>query len=164
MKTKAPLMAVAAVALAAHAHAFTLDAIPYNGLSMPSTPVAINVPGYGDVIFEEGPASSLEVDNTYLNDNGTSGPSLNFKEGESVKITFVGPQPLNVDFDFSGLSVNERFDIQEDIFTPQSYVLTLQGKGDGAGLYAVSWEVVPEPTSALLGVVGGAFFAFRRRR
>ena len=56
--------------------------------------------------------------------------------------------------------------MQKDLFTPQAYLVTLQGGGDGAGLYAISWntEAVPEPTSALLGLVGGAIFAFRRRR
>ena len=164
MKTKAPLIVVLALGMTAMVNAFTLDAVGYEGIELPSIPVSVSVPGYGDLVFEEQPGSALEVDNTYLNDNGTGGPSLNFKQGESLKITFVGPQPLNVDFEFTGVSVGEYFSVKQDQFTPQAYILTLNGEGDGAGLYAVSWKVVPEPTSALLGVLGGAVFAFRRRR
>ncbi|RYD17715.1 MAG: PEP-CTERM sorting domain-containing protein, partial [Verrucomicrobiaceae bacterium] len=76
-------------------------------------------------------------------------------------------EPLNVDFDFVGVSAGgEGFSIQKDLFTLQAYLLTFTGAGDGAGLYAISWNTtcVPEPTSALLGLIGTAVFAFRRRR
>ncbi|MFT4175684.1 MAG: PEP-CTERM sorting domain-containing protein [Luteolibacter sp.] len=164
MKIKAPLAAVLSVALTAAASAFTLDAVGYEGQSLPLEPVTIHVPGYGDLIFHAGPGSTLSVGSDYQNDNGFGGPSLNFNERDTVRITFVGPEALNVDFDFVGLSSGESFIIQQDPFDSQSYVLTLQGSGDGAGLYAISWTAVPEPTSALLGVLGGAMLVFRRRR
>ncbi|MFT3990504.1 MAG: PEP-CTERM sorting domain-containing protein [Luteolibacter sp.] len=164
MKTKAPLIAALSVALSAAASAFTLDAIGYEGQTLPVDPVVINVPGYGDLIFQADPGSSLVVGSDYQNDNGFGGPSLNFNQGESVRITFAGSEAINVDFDFVGVSANEGFSIEQDPANSQSYVLTLNGSGDGAGLYAISWNTVPEPTSALMGVLGGAMLAFRRRR
>ena len=104
------------------------------------------------------------VNSAYQNDNGFGGPSLSFDQNEAIKITFNGLQPLNVDFDFVGLSGGESFVVQKDLFTPQAFLVTLQGSGDGAGLYSVSWNTVPEPTSALLGLIGTVAFAFRRRR
>jgi hypothetical protein len=73
---------------------------------------------------------------------------------------------LNVDFDFVGVSAGENFVVQKDLFTPQAFLVTLQGSGNGAGLYAVSWtaECVPEPASAMLGLLGAMILVIRRRR
>ena len=166
MKMKIPLVAALLVGMPAIAGAFTLDAVGYEGFDLAVSPGSVFVPGYGELVFEALSGSSVVVNSAYENDNGFGGPSLSFDENESVKITFKGLEPLNVDFDFVGLSAGESFVIEKDLLTPQAFLLTLKGGGDGAGLYAVSWntEAVPEPTSALLGLVGGAFFAFRRRR
>lgn len=166
MKTKIALIAALAVGMPMAASAFTLDAVGYSGSELSLNPVSIFVPGYGELIFEAMNGSSLVVNSAYENDNGFGGPSLNFDPNETVKITFTGLEPLNVDFDFVGVSVGERFDIERDPFTPQAFLLTFRGEGGGAGLYAINWntQAVPEPTSALLGLVGASMFVFRRRR
>ncbi len=144
--------------------AFTLDAVGYEGGVLEQVPVSIYVPGYGELVFQAAVGSSLVVNSAYLNDNGFGAPSLSFDQNEAVKITFNGPEPLNVDFDFVGVSSGENFVVQKDLFTPQAFLVTLQGGGDGAGLYAVSWKAVPEPTSAMLGLFGGLMLVLRRRR
>ncbi len=166
MKIKTPLVAALLLGMPAISSAFTLDAVGYGGGELSSTPYSVFVPGYGELVFEAAAGSSLVVNSAYQNDNGFGGPSLSFDDNESVKITFKGLAPLNTDFDFVGVSAGENFVVEKDLVTPQAYLLTFKGAGDGAGLYAISWntEAVPEPTSALLGLVGGAFFAFRRRR
>lgn len=145
-------------------HAFTLDAVGYEGGVFTNSPVSIFVPGYGELVFQASIGSSLVVDSAYRNDNGFGGPSFNFDENEAVKITFNGPEPLNVDFDFVGQSAGESFIIEKDLFTPQAFVVTLKGQGDGAGLYAMSWNAVPEPGAAALGLVGSLLLMVRRRR
>lgn len=149
-----------------HSSAFTLDAVGYGGSELSLSPRSVFVPGYGELIFEAAVGTSLVVNSAYENDNGFGGPSLSFDQNEAVKITFNGLEPLNVDFDFVGVSAGESFVVQKDLFTPQAFLVTFQGGGDGAGLYSVSWDTqcIPEPTSALLGLVGTAVFAFRRRR
>lgn len=166
MKMKTPLIAALLLGMPAISGAFTLDAVGYGGSELSLTPYSVFVPGYGELVFEAAAGSSLIVNSAYQNDNGFGGPSLSFDDGESVKITFKGLEPLNVDFDFVGVSAGENFVVEKDLVTPQAYLLSFKGGGDGAGLYAISWntEAVPEPTSALLGLMGGAFFAFRRRR
>ncbi len=164
MKMKIPLIAVLAAGMPALASAFTLDAVGYGGSELSLNPVSVLVPGYGELVFEAAVGTSIVVNSAYQNDNGFGGPSLSFDQNEAIKITFNGLQPLNVDFDFVGLSAGENFVVQKDLFTPQAFLVTLQGGGDGAGLYSVSWNTVPEPTSALLGLIGTVGFAFRRRR
>ncbi|MEY3896842.1 MAG: hypothetical protein RLZZ214_2362 [Verrucomicrobiota bacterium] len=166
MKMNIPLIAALVAGLPMAASAFTLDAVGYEGSELSLNPVSVFVPGYGELIFEAAVGSTLVVNSAYQNDNGFGGPSLSFDQNEAVKITFNGLPPLNVDFDFVGVSAGESFVVQKDLFTPQAFLVTLQGGGDGAGLYAVSWntEVIPEPTSAMLGLIGTAVFAFRRRR
>lgn len=163
MKIKYPLVAALLIGMQAVSSAFTLDIATYQG-PLSSTPASINVPFYGEVSFEWGAGSNLVINSDYQNDNGFGGPSLNFDNGESLKVTFNGAAPLNVNFDFVGVSVGEYFAVSTDLINPQAYNITFNGAGDGAGLYAVSWNTVPEPTSAMLGLLGGAFFAFRRRR
>ncbi len=164
MKTKKWLVAALFAASVAVGGAFTLDAVGYAGGTLEQTPFSVFIPGYGELVFEAVTGSSLVVNSAYQNDNGFGGPSLSFDENESVKITFVGPEPLNVDFDFVGQSAGESFVIEKDVFTPQAFVVSLKGGGDGAGLYAVSWNAVPEPASATLGLLGAAMLVLRRRR
>ena len=164
MKTKTAFVAALLALAPAIGGAFTLDAVGYEGGVLNQNPFSVFVPGYGELVFEAGPDSTLVVDSAYRNDNGFGGPSLNFDQDESVKITFNGPEPLNVDFDFVGQSAGESFVIEKDLFTPQAFVVTLKGQGDGAGLYAMSWNAIPEPSSALLGLLGSLMLVLRRRR
>jgi len=166
MKTKIALAVALFCGPIAVSNAFTLDFVGYEGTTLPANPLVIFVPGYGDVRFDAGNGSTLVVDSAYQNDNGSAAPSLSFNERDALKVTFLGAQPLNVDFDFVGVSAGENFTVQPDLFVAQSYLINLQGSGDGAGLHAISWkqQAVPEPSSALLGLIGSAALLLRRRR
>lgn len=164
MKLKSLLVAALFGATLSVGSAFTLDAVGYEGGVLESNPFSIFVPGYGELVFEAVNGSSLVVNSAYQNDNGFGGPSLSFDQDEVVKVTFNGDEPLNVDFDFVGQSAGESFVIEKDLFTPQAFLVTLRGQGDGAGLYAMSWNTVPEPSSAALGILGTAMLVLRRRR
>ncbi|MFD0894925.1 PEP-CTERM sorting domain-containing protein [Luteolibacter ambystomatis] len=164
MKTTIALAIASLCATMASSMGFTLDFVGYEGTTLPPNPLIINVPGYGDVRFDAANGSTLQVDNAYQNDNGSAAPSLSFDQGEAIQVTFLGAQPLNVDFDFVGVSAGESFTVQPDLFKSQSFLINLQGSGDGAGLYAISWTQVPEPASAMLGVLGSALIVLRRRR
>jgi hypothetical protein len=165
MKVSLPLLAALVVGFPAMSGAFTLDfATSVGAVVQSGSPLTINIPGYGDVVFDVGVGTPLVVNSAFENDNGFGGPSLSFDTGEAVKITFNGLEPLNLDFDYVGNSIGETFVGQPDLFTPQSFVVNLQGAGNGAGIYQISWNAVPEPSSALLGLIGAAVFAFRRRR
>jgi hypothetical protein len=164
MKLKSLLVAALFGATLTIGSAFTLDAVGYEGGTLENNPFSIFVPGYGELVFEAVNGSSLVVNSAYQNDNGFGGPSLSFDENEIVKVTFNGDEPLNVDFDFVGQSAGESFVIEKDLLTPQAFLVTLRGQGDGAGLYAMSWNTVPEPSSAALGILGTALLVLRRRR
>ena len=163
MKIKIPFVAAILAAIPALSSAFTID---FNaaGTFFPGVPQVINVPGYGNVTFTAGNTSLLPVGSLYLNDNGFGAPSVMFENGEALQVTFNAAQPLDVDFDFVGVSAGEDFTLINHPFTQQSYILSFAGQGDGAGLYQISWRAVPEPSSAFLGLVGVAGFALRRRR
>jgi hypothetical protein len=165
MKMKTPLVAAMLLMVASSVHAFTLDAVGYEGGVLEQNPFSITVPGYGEIVFEAAPGSSLVVNSAYRNDNGFGGPSLSFDENEAVKITFTGADPLNLDFDFVGQSVGESFLVEKDLFTPQAFLVSLKGSGDGAGLYAMSWDTqaIPEPASAAIGLLGSLLLLRRRR-
>ncbi len=167
MKMKTPLIAALSGLSITIGSAFTLDPIGYEGTVIDTNPSSVFVPGYGFLTFQAVSGSSLVINSAYRNDNGFGGPSLNFDPNESVKITFGGSEPMNVDFDFVGQSVGESFVIEKDLFTPQTFNITFKStSGGGAGLYAVSWstQCVPEPTSAVLGLLGSAMLVIRRRR
>ncbi len=163
MKIKIPFVAAFFAAIPALSSAFTID-FNSSGTFLPNTPQVINVPGYGNVTFTAASNSTLPVGSTYLNDNGFGAPAVLFENGEGLQVTFNAAPPLNVDFDFVGVSAGEDFTLHPDLFTPQTYILTFAGQGDGAGLYQISWNSVPEPSSAFLGLVGVAGLVLRRRR
>jgi hypothetical protein len=164
MKITTPLIAVLSAMAMSIGSAFTLDAVGYTGGALSQNPYSVFIPGYGELVFEAGPGFSIVVNSAYQNDNGFGGPSLSFDPNESVKITFVGADPLNVDFDFVGQSAGESFVIEKDPFTPQAFQVKLQDHGDGAGLHAISWISIPEPASAALGLLGSMALVLRRRR
>jgi hypothetical protein len=171
MKTKNPLILAAFVAgLSMAASAFTLDAVGYEGGELSLNPAAVSVPGYGMLIFESALGMPLVVNSGYENADGVGDPLLKFDPNDSVKITFDGTQLLNVDFYFGGLSDGESFEVQSlpeaEIFTPQAFLVTLKAGGDGADLHAIrsNTQSVPETSATLLGMMGIAAFAFRRRR
>ncbi len=127
MNMKLPLLAALVAGLPMASSAFTLDAVGYEGAELSLSPLSIFVPGYGLVIFEAALGTSLVVNAAYENDSGFRGPSLSFDQNDAVKITFGGLEPLNADFNFVGLSLGEVFKVQEDLITPQTFLVTLQG-------------------------------------
>lgn len=164
MKTKLPLIAALCCGLSGIGSAFTLDFVGLVGTTLPPNPLVIPIAGYGTVTFEAGANSALVINDAFLNDNGFGAPSLSFNANEVVRVTFDNLQPLNVDFDFVGVSAGEAFTVQDDPFTPQAFLVTLQGAGDGAGIFQISFDQIPEPSSSLLGVLGATMLIIRRRR
>lgn len=140
MKMKLPLLAALVAGLPMASGAFTLDAVGYEGSELSLNPLSIYLPGYGFVDFQAAFGSALVLNSAYGNDNGFGGPSLSFDQNDAIKITFAGMKPLNTDFNFVGVLTGEEFTVQKDLFTPQPFIVTLKGSGDGAGLlYAISW-------------------------
>lgn len=165
MKKHTALVASFAIASIASAGAFTLDAISYEGTTLDSTPVSVVIPGYGSLVFEALEGSIMPVDRQFENETGSGAPSMSFDSGEVVKITFVGPEPLNVDFEFAGVGIGEYFTVDADLVTPQAFIVRLNGSPNAeAGITSMSWNAVPEPSSALLGLIGTSMLVLRRRR
>lgn len=172
MKTKTLLIAAISLATTALSQAFTID---FNALVVPvgttidsDNSLTIDVEGYGDVRFEVAGTDVVQVGTTYSNDPGTSiVNSLEMDGGDTVLVTFLGPEALNVDFDLAGLTPGEEVvQINQNAFhTYEFTVNTVANPGaDGAGIAAVSWTAVPEPSSAMLGALGACAILLRRRR
>lgn len=170
MKTKTMLIAAVSCGLTAVSSAFTLDftSVPV-GTTIPPN-LTINVPGYGDVRFSPVGTSELVVDNQYASaPPATTSPSLNFDAGDGVEITFLGLEPTDIDFAWVGASLGETF--IPAIVSSSEFVVTLtnlgtppSGSNSGAGLYQINFNQVPEPSSALLGVLGASMLIIRRKR
>jgi hypothetical protein len=170
MKTKLPLIAATYCGLCAVSSAFTLDflSVPTDTLVPPS--LTVNVPGYGDVRFDPIGTAALIVDNRFEKDSLvlTSSPSLNFDNGESVTITFLGAEPTDVEFDWVGVNAGEFFTAAQGI-SANEFIVTLNGAAlntanNGAGLYRIGFNQVPEPSASLLGCLGAALLVIRRKR
>lgn len=159
MKTKLITAAAAYICLSTVGSAFSLDFTGIAlGTTLPPNPLTISVPGYGNVTFEAGIGSNLIVQDF----SGT--PAIAFDQGESVRVSFEGIDITDVTFSYAGVSVGESFLIAPDPNVANQFILTMQGAGDGAGLTGATWNVVPEPSSALLGVIGASLLVLRRRR
>ncbi|MGJ8633659.1 MAG: PEP-CTERM sorting domain-containing protein [Luteolibacter sp.] len=165
MKMKLPLIAALCCGLTSVGSAFTLNFQGLVGTEVGST-LQIEVPFYGFVEFTPvSDQSTLVVDNAHMNDDGTAAPSLSFDSGEQVQVTFVGNQPLNVNFDIVGENVGEELKFSATTDTNVFIGSFSAGSdSDGAGLFSISFNQVPEPSSALLGVIGSSLLILRRRR
>jgi hypothetical protein len=167
MKTKLPLFAATYLSLCAVGSAFTLDFVSVpTGTGTPPT-LTVSVPGYGTVQFDAIGPAILVVDDRYATPLGVqTSPSLNFDGGESVKITFIGNDVINSTIRMGTVDVN----IDENFQTvlggaPNEYVLTLvSSTGNGAGLYNIKFDAIPEPSASLLGLIGASILVLRRRR
>lgn len=162
MKTKACVTIGFLLGLTAITNAFSLDFSGNVGVVLAPGPLTISVPGYGNVQFDA-QAGVAEVDTSQL-EGGVPVPSLVFDSGDVVRVTFLGLAPQNVTSGVLGLNSGESF-LFLDSSDPAVFFYQFSGvAGADAGLQTVSWGQVPEPSSALLGVLGTAVLAFRRRR
>ncbi|MBN8460866.1 MAG: PEP-CTERM sorting domain-containing protein [Verrucomicrobia bacterium] len=149
------------VAAMANAPAFTLDfaslALGTNVPNLPSS-LVLNVPGYGNIAFSSGNSSHLEI----VSMSGSSGPtkSINMNGGETLVVNFQGATPINVNFGYEEVDSGEVMTSLAP-FSPTQYVVSMNG--NNAGVSAVNFQVVPEPSAILLGGIG-SLLLFRRRR
>lgn len=183
MKSKISTL-IASAAMVTMASAFTIDfntaqisdgtnITPLTfGTVSSGNPVTVTVPGYGDVRFEVvlGSSDVLEVGNRYANDFGSSFVnSLQLNAPEIVKVTFLGDEVLNLNFDLLGISSGENEDVIVLGGAEIAYSYS-PGNGDightpdGAGIAGISWTTVPEPSSSLMVLIGAGSLILRRRR
>lgn len=164
MKTKLPLIVATYCSLCAVGSAFTLDFLSIApGTTLPPD-LIVNVPGYGNVQLSAGAGSALVVGNTF------GGQALNFNAGESVTVTFLGAalEPNDIAVSSVGVNLGEFFTAAPGI-NQNEFVITLAGQASsppnsGAGVSAIAFEQVPEPSAALLGALGTALLVIRRKR
>lgn len=156
MKTNLIIATAAFACFTSVASAFSLDFAGLAGTPLPPN-LVINVPGYGNVTFEAAPGSNLAIVNYGIT------PALSFDQNETVIITFNGGEVTAPGLNYAGLEIGESFLAQFASYN--TYTATLQGAGNGGGITGLSFnQAVPEPTSALLGVLGASLFVLRRRR
>lgn len=163
MKIKA-IAAIAALAFAPGlAQAFTIDFASSIGAVIPPS-LVVNVPGYGDVSFTSGYNAILGADSQLTVGTDFYGaPSLQFIEGDTIIVTFLGAVPSHVDFNTIAVSVGTGEGFSK-IDAGHVYLLTLNNSIDGAGVIAVNFDAVPEPGAAVLGLIGVTGMLLRRRR
>ena len=138
--------------------------------------------------------SSIAIGNNFLDNDGNNVNSLELSlesaesdesgpTGDVVAVTFNGAEVTNAQAVFAGNSGNP-FDLgifevgqgeQEEQgpgsspfsgLPTGSYYAGVYGspESDGVGLQSISWDVVPEPSSAALGALGMSMILLRRRK
>ncbi|MGJ8697879.1 MAG: PEP-CTERM sorting domain-containing protein [Verrucomicrobiaceae bacterium] len=127
--------------------------------------IELPVPGYGSVTIFANLNKTLEIAQSFSND-GSPITSLEFNNTDSITVRFNGPTAINVDFDYVGVSFGDDFDLSAAGAPPlqTDYILDFDSANaaGSSGLRAISWDAVPEPSSALL--LGFAGFTLLRRR
>ncbi len=166
MSMKSPLIIALATSIPAICGGFTLDAVGYDGAGLSLNPLSVHVPGYGELILAAPEGTTIMVNSAYGNDSEFGGPSLDFDQNDAIKITYNGKSPADAGLDFVGETPRQNQGLHEDLFTPEAFLVTFKGDGsatdpDVSGPVATS---IPELASALLGLIGTAVIAFRRRR
>lgn len=159
MKLTTALAAAALVAVSTSADAFTFDFVANVGQALPPN-LVIDVPGYGDVEISPLGGSTLQVGTQFMS-GGSPAASLEFTSGDVISVKFLGALLTDVDFDFVDVSPGEGFAVNG---TPNEFTVQLNGIGNGAGLKEVTFQAVPEPGSAVLGLASLGLLALRRRR
>ena len=184
MKTTAKLclFGILLCGLPTSASAFTMD---FSSVSIGSTlPQTINVPGYGSVIFQSltgavVAAGHLTVQSfAPLNQN-----AIEFQDGESILMSFVGADPYNLQLQYAGVGSGESFALTySQVYN--AFVISFSGPaGETAGLQSIDFTLkgkrkpfellqpidtagpaVPEPSSVLLGIASCAVCLVRRKR
>ncbi|MGJ8696994.1 MAG: hypothetical protein ACSHYF_11805 [Verrucomicrobiaceae bacterium] len=146
------------------------------------TPIIVNVPGYGDIEFQVefsndlGPKVSVEnyhatVTQEFTNQSPDPINALAFSHQTKVSMSFKGSTPVDIDFDFVGVGLGEEFDLVKvddhngtiEFSSIAGLIDPTKGEGNQAGLRSVSFNAVPEPTSALFGSLALLGLLSRRR-
>jgi hypothetical protein len=191
MKLKTTLIAAFSAAAMATSHAFNID---FNAITVVGAPIGqgesftVTVENYGTVTFKNitpNTASSIAIGNNFLDNEGNNVYSLELEsetftdapiEAEIIMVTFNDAEVTNAQAVFAGNSANP-FDVGifiqggsgddpfEGPLDGDYYAATIGAPGsDGVGLQSISWDVVPEPSSAALGALGMSMILLRRRR
>jgi len=134
--------------------------------------LVVKVVGYGDVTFSYIGANQLgavESGTQYAGQFGEPpASSLEFGFGDVVQVTFEGSTDFSTDPFFAVAGVNSNDLNRQDVSTEKDgsvWNLTYAGaENTGAGLVSVTWDAVPEPSSAALGALGMSMILLRRRR
>lgn len=167
-----PLTSALFAATSLSASAFSVDFNDLVGQTIQNPAAAgelnrfeILVPGYGSVTILANSGKTLALGQSFSNDTTTIN-SLEFDDEDSVTVRFNGPTAINIDFDYVGFSFGDDFDVIA-VANPSmdtDYIIqfetTLQ---DGsAALREISFDAVPEPSTALL--CGLSLLGLLRRR
>ena len=188
MKLKTTLIAALSLAAMATSQAFMINfgsgnVVP-NGTNVGSSitiddnnPLEVDVVGYGQVTFTfiADNNGSVESGTLYAGQYGEEPAStLEFSFGDVVQVTFGGSTEFSPDSPYFGspffgvVGVNSDDLQRQDVSTENDgsvWNLTYAGaENTGAGLVSVTWDIVPEPSSAALGALGMSMILLRRRR
>lgn len=79
-------------------------------------------------------------------------------------VIFCGLKSINVPRGDTDVNVSQELKLTADGVDPNVYYVELLGTPGIAGPRTVAWDQVPEPSTAILGALGGAPWVFRRRR
>jgi hypothetical protein len=163
MKIKTLLTATCLVAMTGIASAFTYNFTAQqigaagslaNGAPI-GAPIIVNVPGYGNV--------QIEATTGTLTYQDAAIDTIRFDGGEVMTITFLAGPVFNTAESLSigalNLNGSEAFSVGGSY---PGNVFTISLNTGESGLTNV--EFVPEPSSALLGILGASLMVFRRRR
>ena len=157
---------------ASSAGAFTVDFSAFAIGDVLDPEIVVNVLGYGDVRFSEAPLnttgeeeftpSELEITDQHANGEGIIRNSIGFIDGEQMLVTFEGIDVFNVNFDYAGIGVGEQFNFNSIVDESGPFLVSFSG--NGGGIVAVSFDVIPEPSSSLLISLAALGLIARRQR
>jgi hypothetical protein len=131
------------------AFGFSLDAAGYGGAELVSNPLSMQVPGYGELVMDDGFGNELVLGSAYGNGPLMCSLPLSFDGHEAVKISFGDSSDADRDEVGAGVQAS-----------PEAK----QAGGDDAEPVDSVWGKVPEPASAGLGLIGLLLLLLGRRR
>jgi hypothetical protein len=127
------------------------------------TPLMVNVPGYGNVelpMTRAVPTNPQAAVGNFISTAATeltNGPVDPFSDQTEACDTFGGEEPMDIDFDFVDVGLREDFDPGKIDHNPYPVSLSTENGPIGiannanqAAPHSVSFNAVPEPSSALL--------------